>query len=395
MSTIDRSSIPAEATRDHQPRTEIVPDDAALRVARRGRVLAEMEAEGVDILVVGREANARYVSGVRRLWTAGSRPFGPSCVLVRDGGAVHLLSTWDEGVPDDIPRENLYGISFNAKSFLHVLSNLPGAATARRVATDSLTSSGARMLSSAFPAAEIVDGERMLRRVRGVKLPDEVDALRASVRLAERALAAAVAHLEVGVTERQLTGVFMEAMAREGVTTPSTQDVAWITSRDQPWHRSGRDVAVGPGDLVAFDAGVIDDGYFGELGRTVLVDGDPAGHDAPRALLGRRDELWGRLLDACVPGTPATALLAVYDEMGIDRPPMPVARGLGLGFDTPLVSGSLPATARDARLEPGMVFGLCAFVWQAGVGAAYGHDPVVLTDDGPTILTANPFHGKE
>ena len=74
-----------------------------------------MEAADIDILVVGREANARYVSGAPRLWTAGSRAFGPGCVLVRATGAVHLLSTWDEGVPDDIPHEHLYGISFNSK----------------------------------------------------------------------------------------------------------------------------------------------------------------------------------------------------------------------------------------------------------------------------------------
>ena len=68
----------------------------------------------IDVLIVGREANARYVSGAPRLWTAGTRPFGPGCVFVRASGAVHLVSTWDEGIPDDIPHENLYGITFNA-----------------------------------------------------------------------------------------------------------------------------------------------------------------------------------------------------------------------------------------------------------------------------------------
>ena len=73
------------------------------------RVLAEMEAANVDILVVGREANARYVSGAPRLWTAGSRAFGPGCVLVRATGAIHLLSTWDEGIPEDIPARTSTG----------------------------------------------------------------------------------------------------------------------------------------------------------------------------------------------------------------------------------------------------------------------------------------------
>ena len=119
--------------------TEVRPDDAALRLARRSRVLAEMEAADIDVLVVGREGNARYVSGAPRLWTAGSRAFGPGCVLVRATGSVHLLSTWDEGIPDDIPHENLYGISFNAMNFVKVLQRIEGAATVRTVATDAMT----------------------------------------------------------------------------------------------------------------------------------------------------------------------------------------------------------------------------------------------------------------
>src|SRR5437764_3347565 len=124
--------------------TEVRPDDATLRLARRARVLAEMEATGIDVLVMGREGNARYVSGAPRLWTAGSRAFGPGCVLVRATESIHLLSTWDEGVPDDIPHENLYGISFNAGHFLKALQSIEGATTARTVATDALTPSSAQ-----------------------------------------------------------------------------------------------------------------------------------------------------------------------------------------------------------------------------------------------------------
>jgi Xaa-Pro dipeptidase len=370
-----------------QPATEIVPDEAALRVARRARVLAEMERTDVDILVIGREANARYVAGVRRLWTAGSRAFGPGCVLLRDG-SIHLLSTWDEGVPDDIPREHLYGISFNSQTFLRVLSELPGATTARTVATDSLTGSGIGMLGKAFPAATVVDGEQLLRRARSTKMPAEIEAIRASIGIAERALAVTLEALTPGVTERQLTGVFMEAMAHQGVTTPATQDVAWITSRHGPWQRSNRDTPVAHGDLVAFDAAVVSDGYFGEIGRTVVV-GEPS-EDA-RELVLRRDELLERLLVVCVPGAPGTDLLDVYATLGIAAPPMPVARGLGHGFDLPLVSHSLSETAAAQHLVPGMVFGLSAFVWEPGIGAVYAQQPVVITDHGPEPLAGHPL----
>ena len=368
--------------------TEILPDDAALRLARRSRVLAEMEAADIDLLVVGREGNARYVSGAPRLWTAGSRAFGPGCVLVRASGSVHLLSTWDEGIPDDIPHENLYGISFNAGNFLKVLQGIEGAATVRTVATDAMTPSAARLLAKAFPSAELTDGEPLLRRARRVKTSEEVDAIRASVRIAERALDEAAGTLAVGVTERQLTGVFMEAMASSGVTTPAHQDVAWITSREDPWRRASRDTPAGPGDLVAFDAGVMLGGYVGELGRTHPVDGDAA---IEGQLARRCDELADRLLAACRVGAPVRDLLAAYEGAGVPLPPMPVARGLGLGYDLPLVTAALPRTAGEQIMEAGMVLALSAFVWKKGVGAVYAQEPVVLRATGPEPLSSRPF----
>ncbi len=368
--------------------TEVLPDDAALRRARRSRVLAEMEAADIDLLVVGREGNARYVSGAPRLWTAGSRAFGPGCVLVRATGSVHLLSTWDEGIPEDIPHENLYGISFNAMNFLTVLQGIEGAATARTVATDAMTPSASQLLPKAFPSAELIDAEPLLRRARRVKTPEEVEAIRLSVRIAERSLDEAEAALAPGVTERQLTGVFMEAMASAGVTTPAGQDVAWITSRQHPWHRASRDAPVGRGDLVAFEAGVILGGYVGELGRTHAVGADAV---IDSALLGRWNELWDRLLAACRVGAPLTALLDAYDAAGVPPPPMPVARGLGLGFDLPIVTHALPRTAAEQQVEVGMVLALTAYVWQEGTGAVYGQEPLLITDSGPELLSTNPF----
>jgi Xaa-Pro dipeptidase len=364
--------------------TEILPDDVALRAGRRERVFAEMDAAGVDILVIGREANARYVSGAPRLWTAGSRPFGPGCIVVRATRDIHLLSTWDEGIPDDIPHEHLHGITFNAMNVLGMLKGIEGAETTKVVATDALTPGAAQLLPAAFPAAEIVDGEALMRRARAIKTPEEIDAIRASVAVAERSLAAAAAALAPGATERQLTGVFMEAMAEAGVTTPATQDVAWITSRDEPWRRASRDSPVAAGDLVAFDGGVVAGGYVGELGRTYSLDGSDR-------LLRRWRDLWDRLVTACRPGAPLTDLLDAYDAAGVATPPMPVARGLGLGFDLPLVTPALTRTAAEQRFEPGMVLSVVGYVWEEGIGGVYGDEPVVITPTGPDLLSTNPY----
>ncbi len=363
---------------------DVAPDDAALRRARRERALAEMEADGIDVLILGREGNARYVAGVPRLWTAGSRPFTPGCVLVRSTGDIHLLSTWDEGIPEDIPHEHLYGITFNPMNMVDVLRGVAGAATATRVGTDSMTPMFSQLLPMAFPAAQIVDGETAMRRARRTKTPEELRELRRAVALAQDCLGAGASELRVGVTERRITGRFMEEMALAGVTTPSSQDVAWITSPEHPWRRGDRDTPVAEGDVVVLAGGVVRDGYTGELARTQVVGG---GHED---LLDRLGELRSSLLSTCVPGAPASALLDAYSAAGIEPPPVPVARGLGLGFDLPIVTADLPGSAADEVLDEGVVFALTSYVWQRGVGAAITVDPVHVGADGPELLTTGP-----
>ena len=366
--------------------TEVLADDRALRTGRRERALAQMEKHDLDVLVLGRQANVRYVSGAPQLWVAGTRPFGPTCVVIRETGAIHLLSTWDEGVPDDIPHENLYGIAWNPMNTISVLKGIDGAADAKRVGTDALSPGFAQLLPVAFPNAELVDGELAMRAARRIKSREEVISLREAIRVAEVGLAAAVAELRPGISEKTLAGVLLEAMAAGGVSTPATQDAAWVTSREHPWRRASDDGIVRAGDLVAFSAGVLDGGYTGEVGRTWPVDEVNGTSDLYR----RWDALWDRLYEACQPGAPAIDLLAAYQAAGEELPPMPIARGLGLGFDPPVVSQHLPATAAAEQLEPGMVLAVTGYVWQSGVGAVFGREAVLITPDGPEVLTSSP-----
>jgi Xaa-Pro dipeptidase len=370
--------------------TEVLPDERTLRSGRRQRALDQMAAHDLDVLVLGRQANVRYVTGAPQLWVAGTRPFGPTCVLVRQTGAVHLLSTWDEGVPDDIPHENLYGISWNPMNTMSALRRIDGAATALRVGTDALSPVFAKLLPTAFPNAQLVDGELAMRAARRIKTAEEIAALRESVAVVESALAAAVSELRPGVSEQALAGVLLEASAAGGVSTPANQDVAWVTSRKHPWRRADGDGRVQDGDLVAFSAGVLAGGYVGEVGRTWPADKRHAPNGAA-ALYVRWESLWGKLIAACRPGAGAGELLAAYHAAGEAEPPMPVARGLGMGFDPPVVSKHLPATAADERLEPGMVLAVTGYVWEEGLGAVFGREAVLITADGSEVLTVSPF----
>ncbi len=370
--------------------TEVRADDRALRLGRRERALAQMKAHELDVLVLGRTANVRYVTGAPTIWTAGTSSFGPACMLVRSTGSIHLMSTWDEGIPEDIPRENLFGLTWNPMRTMEVLRRVEGTADARRVGTDAMSPTFAQILPVAFPAAELVDGEVAMQAARRIKTDEELAVLREAVTVAEASLARAVAELRPGVTEKELAGVLLEAAAAGGATIPADQDAAVITSREHPWRRAGGDGRAAAGDLVAFTAGIVARGYIAEVGRTHAVASPGGVGPVPKALTARCDRVWDRLLAACRPGAAGGDLLDAYTGAGETLPPMPVARGLGLGFDPPVVTGGLPKTARDERIEAGMVLALTGYVWEAGAGAAFRRDTVLVTGDGAELLTTAP-----
>src|SRR5258708_23176754 len=193
-----------------------------------------MRAHDLDILVLGRQANIRYITGAPQLWIAGTRPFGPMCVVVRDTGEIYLNSTADEGIPEEIAHDHLYGLAWNPMTLIEVLKNIDGAATARRVGTDAITPTFEALLPIAFPAAELVDGEVAMRAARRTKTPDEIAAMGPALRVAEDGIAAAVAELRPGVPERVLAGVMLESMAAGGGGPPASPDAVWGTPPGHP-----------------------------------------------------------------------------------------------------------------------------------------------------------------
>ncbi|MGH8982352.1 MAG: M24 family metallopeptidase [Acidimicrobiia bacterium] len=327
---------------------------------RLDRALAEMERAGVDVLVLGREGNARFVSGASRLSLAGTRAFAPGCVVVRETGAVHLLSVTDEGVPADIPPDRLYPLSWNPANLVGAVAAAPGVAGARRMAVDGLTPLFEQLLTMMLPDAELVDGEALMRCVRRVKSPEDVAAIRAAADVVRRALGAVVEALRPGVTERELLGVFEEARCAQGATVPAFQGEFCVVEGERT-RRFVSDRAIEDGDLVAMRAGALVDGWEGSLART-LGCGD--------AWAERQSEFhgwhasWPPLVDRCRPGARVGDLRAAE---GV------TLHGVGLGYE---------GLAADDVLERGMVVEL--ELERAGV---VGADMLLVTSQKPDVLT--------
>ena len=209
------------------------------------RVLEEMARRGVDVLLLGREGNARYVSGARRLFLAGERAFAPGCVVVRESAEVHLLSNTDFGIPQELLHENLYPTSWNPVTLVGRIAAIPGVAEAKTIGVDGLTP----LFEALLPDAELVDGEGVMRSVRRIKTRAEVESIRAAATVANAVIKAA---LGAALAGGPVKAVAMEAMAAQAVTTAAFEPRV-----------------EGDGERVTVAVGVLRDGWEADVTRSI------------------------------------------------------------------------------------------------------------------------------
>ncbi len=306
-----------------------------LVLARRERVFAAMADAGIDVLVLGRQDNAGYASGMRRLWTAGTRPFGAGCVVVGSTGRVHALSSWEAGIEPPMTFDDLYPLTWNPRIMAASMAGIDGLSEAGRIGVDELTPSFRRAAANFAPGAEVVLADDLMAGVRRHKLPGEVEAI-------ARACTVAWVGVEAALDAPAGTdpvAAAIDALASRGVTVPS--------SGVRAERRDGG---------LAVDVGVICELYEGGVGG-MFVDGRRAGSTA--------------LVDACRDGASHTDLAASAASDWL-------VRGLGIGFERPVIG---PQIGLRERLEAGMVL---------SVTDGHHRDVVHVTAAGPVVLSARP-----
>lgn len=304
-----------------------------LVLARRDRVLDAMATAGIDVLVLGRQDNTGYACGMRRLWTAGTRPFGAGCIVVASTQRVHALSSWEAGIEPPMTFDDLYPLTWNPRIMAASMAGVDGLAGAGRIGVDELTPSFRRAAASFAPRAEIVPADDLMARIRRHKMPGEVEAV-ASACTAAWVGVDAVLDAPAG---RDPAAAAIEALAGVGVTAPSSGVRA---------ERRGTELAV--------DVGVICELYEGGVGG-VFAGGRRAGSAS--------------LADSCRAGASHADLSAAATTGEW------LVRGQGMGFEQPVIG---PGVGAGERLEAGMVL---------SVTDGHRRDVVHVTPDGPVVLS--------
>jgi Xaa-Pro aminopeptidase len=377
---------------------------------RRQRLTSVLEDQGLDALVATTTENVYYVSGLRSISHALFRGLELYAVFTRRGTALVIPFIDTTGVASDrIEVDHLacYGKFFfeyaddpgemggKIREWTRAPAASPADALAgvlgdlgvlgRRVGLDegNLFAPTWKRVEERLAGTTLVPAYQMFRQARMVKGPDEVAALEKAALIAEDGIAAVLAMLAPGVTERQAAQVYEQEVLRKGAEPFFT--VVTIGERAALADVYPTDRALRPGDLVRFDLGCLVGPYRSDISRTAVL-GKPTDKQAryyAAILAGER-----AAIAAMKPGVPVSQLfdvaVRVTRESGMPHYQRHhVGHGIGLEpYDPPTIN----ATTSTA-LEPGMVFCVETPYYEHGWGGVQVEDAVEVTAGGVRMLT--------
>jgi Xaa-Pro dipeptidase len=250
------------------------------------------------------------------------------------------------------------------------------------------------------PDIEWVDMTDEMYRIRAVKLPFEIERLRAAAELAEAGMVNAAGKAYVGATLADVRAWFFEGVAAESRTDQKYSEFAelWVipgmgkqaTISSATATVTTDAAGMQEGDLLKFDCGTTIGGYRSDHGRTFVL-----GNPSPEAA-----ELYTHLSTAHAlavatmhPGAPMSAVFQTANSYmhahgypGYRRGHFGHSIGLDSFHEEPPFLGPDETTL----FEVGMVFAVETPFYGPDLGPIMLEDLVLITDDGPEYLTSLP-----
>jgi len=239
-----------------------VPPDR--RAERQAALRVALEAEGLDALLVTHLPNIRYLTGF-----SGSA----ALLLVRSDGTV-LITDFRYAVQAPQEAGDAARVEIDQKSVWDRLGKVLAAAPVGAIGIEAqaLTVRDAERVAS-LTRARLVPATDLVERLRAVKAPEEVAAVRAAARLAQDALAELLPTVRPGQTELEIGAGLEAALRRRGSEWHPFPTIVASGPRAALPHARTSTRAIEAGEWLLLDFGAQVDGYCADLTRTMVVGG--------------------------------------------------------------------------------------------------------------------------
>jgi len=244
-----------------------------------------------------------------------------------------------------------------------------------------------KLLEAVGEGVELMEAAGLVERLRQVKGEDERRAIAAAAELADAVYALLREYGVVGRTEREVARE-LEQQLRERGAEPAFPAIVASGAHGALPHAVPRDAAIEPGTLMIVDMGARLDGYCSDCTRTFATGG----------LDERAAEVYELVRSAQEAGLRAVAAGAGCAQVdGVAREMIAAAghgerfgHGLGHGVGLEVHEGPRLAKTADGELEAGNVVTVEPGVYLPGELGVRIEDLVVVTDNGPDVLTSFP-----
>lgn len=339
------------------------------------RIRTRMTEDGIDLLWLMAPESLFYVSGYACEWYQAQ---SPKRWPATSGIAVHV--DHDDFILFDTPSEQIMCRFVTCARDLRIFP-IGERRDGIRFITDELTAAGwlagtvglefhsyrpnpaiSKRFEAAFEAAgcRVKDGSDILRDLRWVKSPQEIATIEQAARIADIGLAAAAEAIRPGVTELEVWGEIMAAMARAGGENPGITLPVLSGPKANCGHALAGRKTIMAGEQVNIDVCGVYNRYHCNAARSFYLGAPPDDVAAFYAkAAGVFDVIGGLLRPDLTVGELVTRCRAYYQEAGIWSDAAWLGGyELGIAFPPDWV-GSFVYEMSDAqserRFEPGTV----------------------------------------
>ena len=333
----------------------------------------ERLATGLDdpLLVTGL-VNVQYLTGLQS---------SNAAVLVDPAGEATLYTDFRYA---DAARA-IDGVTFH-QTPRHVVPALADLLSGRRIGVEAPHLSLASADALRAGGVEVASTSGLVERLRAVKEPGELDAMRRAAAISDRVYEELARQPFVGRTETELAWWLEQAWHEAGADGPAFEGIVAFGENAARPHAKLRDEPIPENTLVVVDAGCTVDGYRSDCTRTFFT-GEPEG---------RLRELYDLCLQAQLDGLAAVAPGAAgrdvdaASRVAIEAAGMGELYGHGLGHGVGLDVHEEPnmRPESDAVLAVGNIVTVEPGIYLAGDVGVRIEDMVLVTEDGCERLTS-------
>lgn len=377
---------------------------------RQARLRATMQNMDCEVLLILDAINIQYATGATNMSVFTTRTPARYLLMFADGPSILFDYRGGEHLAEHLPTIDDVRL---AQGLCYVSTNDDVAGASRLMAAEvasivrEQTGRIDRLAVDRFPFAAVdalrhegftlADSDPVLDRSRRVKLPIEIEYMRAAMTAVEDATRGFEQWIRPGVTEMEAWSHFHQPLiAQHGQYTVTR--LMQAGRRTFPYFQECSDKVIEHGDLVCLDTDSIAlEGYAVDFSRSFLA-GDARPSADQRMLYGRALEQLQHNLSLVGPGVSfadaARRAWPVPDEHRASRY-YTLGHGLGMSGEYPNVPFADDGTADyplDDGFEPGMVFCVESYVGSEAAGQGVKlEDQVVITETGVEVMSTYPF----